>query len=262
VAGSSVATVSRKKRKGHPGKSSQAAEASQSPATVSTPRRPIGTAGVIAAGIAVVLALVWWWQREDSPQMLKEQANRTATAQHVAAAEYVDEQQCTACHGAQVDSWRGSHHDLAMQEANASTVLGNFNDAVFDKDKVRTRFFQRDGKFWINTDGPDGKPADYQVKYTFGVEPLQQYLLELDHGRLQAFTVAWDTQRRRWFHLYPQERIDHRDELHWTKLSQNWNFMCAECHSTEEELRRSDRRLPDHVEADRRRLPGVPRAGQ
>jgi tetratricopeptide (TPR) repeat protein len=34
-------------------------------------------------------------------------------------------------------------------------------------------------------------------------------------------------------HLYPKERIDAHDELHWTKPSQNWNFMCADCHSTD-----------------------------
>src|SRR5262249_53840374 len=37
---------------------------------------------------------------------------------------------------------------------------------------------------------------------------------------------------QRWFHLYPSEQITHDDVLHWTKLNQNWNFMCAECHST------------------------------
>ena len=58
-------------------------------------------------------------------------------------------------------------------------------------------------------------------------------MLELDRGRLQAFTIAWDVARRRWFHLYPAERIDHRDPLHWTRPLQNWNFMCAECHSTD-----------------------------
>jgi thiopurine S-methyltransferase (Se/Te detoxification family) len=37
---------------------------------------------------------------------------------------------------------------------------------------------------------------------------------------------------QRWFHLYPSEEIKHDDILHWTKLNQNWNFMCSECHST------------------------------
>lgn len=175
-------------------------------------------------------ALLWFWTRPGSSVV---PARTPVPPAPIAAAEYVDEQQCAGCHAGEVQSWRGSHHDLAMQEANSDTVLGNFDDASFSKDGVRTRFFMRDGRYWINTDGEDGKPADFEVKYTFGVEPLQQYLLQLDRGRLQAFTIAWDTQRKRWFHLYPNEHIDHRDELHWTRQSQNWNFMCAECHSTD-----------------------------
>jgi len=99
-------------------------------------------------------------------------------------------------------------------------------------DPVFTRLFQRDGKFWATTDGPDGRPATYQVKYVFGVRPLQQYLVELDRGRIQCLPVAWDTQRKRWFHLYPSERILWNDPLHWTRPLQNWNYMCAECHTT------------------------------
>lgn len=145
---------------------------------------------------------------------------------------FVDEGQCADCHGAEASAWRRSHHDLAMQAADGSTVLGDFADAVFSGSGSRTRFFQRNGKYWINTTGENGRPADFEVKYTFGVEPLQQYLVALDRGRLQAFTIAWDVQGKRWFDLYPHERIDHDDELHWTKPSQNWNFMCAECHSS------------------------------
>lgn len=180
-----------------------------------------------ALGLVVLGALVWMGMRE-APQPVA-----PAVATPPGPAVHVSEEQCAGCHAAQARAWQGSHHDLAMQEATDATILGNFDDAVFTKDGVRTRFFRRDGRHWINTDGPDGNPTDYEVKYTFGVEPLQQYLLELDRGRLQAFTVAWDTQRRRWFHLYPGQRIDHDDELHWTKPSQNWNFMCAECHSTD-----------------------------
>ncbi len=56
-------------------------------------------------------------------------------------------------------------------------------------------------------------------------------------GRYQALSVAWDTRPKaaggqRWFHLYPGEKVDHRDVLHWTGVAQNWNFMCADCHST------------------------------
>ena len=124
-----------------------------------------------------------------------------------------------------------------MDHATEKAVLGDFSDVTFDYYGVQSRFFRRDGKFLVETDGPDGKLATFEVKYTFGVDPLQQYLIEFPDGRLQALSLAWDSRPRekggqRWFHLYPNEEIRHDDVLHWTKLNQNWNFMCAECHST------------------------------
>ena len=124
-----------------------------------------------------------------------------------------------------------------MQAASAATVLGDFADRRFTQGAVTSTFFRREGRFMVRTDGPDGKPADFEIKYTFGVRPLQQYLVELPGGRLQALSIAWDSRAReaggqRWFHLYPNERIDFRDELHWTRRQQNWNYMCSDCHST------------------------------
>ncbi len=152
-------------------------------------------------------------------------------------ARYVGRTACAECHAAESNAWRGSHHDLAMREATEATVLGDFRNAEFRYGAVVSRFFRKQGRFLVRTDGPDGKLHDYEVKYTFGVDPLQQYLIELPGGRLQALSIAWDARPKakggqRWFHLYPQERIDSRDELHWTGINQNWNSMCAECHST------------------------------
>jgi len=144
---------------------------------------------------------------------------------------------CASCHQGEAELWRSSQHGLAMQHATDKSVLGDFSDASFDYYDVRSRFFREDGKFFVETDGPDGKLATFEVKYTFGVNPLQQYLIEFSDGRLQALSIAWDTRPKeqggqRWFHLYPNEEIKHDDVLHWTKLNQNWNFMCSECHST------------------------------
>jgi predicted CXXCH cytochrome family protein len=145
---------------------------------------------------------------------------------------FVGAAKCAVCHQRETELWKGSDHDLAMQVAGEKTVLGNFNNATVMKDGVASTFFKRDGQFFVRTDGPDGKLQEYRVAYTFGVEPLQQYLVALPDGRYQALSIAWDVKRKRWFHLYPKEKIDHRDELHWTRPSQNWNFMCADCHST------------------------------
>ena len=152
-------------------------------------------------------------------------------------ATFVGSETCAGCHQGQAQLWHSSQHKLAMQHATDKSVLGDFNDASFDYYGVRSRFFRKDGKFFVETDGPDGKLATFEVKYTFGVDPLQQYLIEFPDGRLQALSLAWDTRPKeqggqRWFHLYPNEEIKHDDVLHWTKLNQNWNFMCAECHST------------------------------
>lgn len=144
---------------------------------------------------------------------------------------------CKTCHEEQFSLWQDSHHDLAMQPATAETVLGDFKDAKFRYNGIDSTFFQQDKKFLVNTEGPDGKLQDYAIKYTFGVDPLQQYLVEFPGGRLQTLGLAWDTRPKeqggqRWFHLYPDKKITHNDELHWTSPRQNWNSTCAECHST------------------------------
>jgi predicted CXXCH cytochrome family protein len=158
-------------------------------------------------------------------------------ASDASVATFVGSDACAGCHQAEAKLWHGSHHEQAMDHATEKSVLGDFNDASFDYYGVHSRFFRKDGKFVVETDGPDGKLATYDVKYTFGVYPLQQYLIEFADGRIQVLSIAWDTRPKeqggqRWFHLYPNDEIKHDDILHWTKLNQNWNFMCSECHST------------------------------
>lgn len=153
------------------------------------------------------------------------------------AASFVGSETCAGCHQAEAKLWGTSQHKAAMQHATERTVLGDFKDSSFDHYGVHSRFFRKDGRFLVETDGTDGRLAVFEVKYTFGVDPLQQYLVEFPDGRIQALAIAWDTRPKdsggqRWFHIYPNEEIKYDDVLHWTKLNQNWNFMCAECHST------------------------------
>ncbi|MHC4611108.1 MAG: multiheme c-type cytochrome, partial [Planctomycetota bacterium] len=189
-----------------------------------------GKAGVLsrdrlAAAILLLCAVAW------SSAVAGQQAPNGE------APTYVTQTVCAECHAAQVRAWTGSHHDLAMQEATAATVLGNFDDARVSHFGVTSTFFRRDGGFYVHTDGPDGELRDYPIAYTFGAAPLQQYLIAFPGGRYQALGLAWDTRPaaaggQRWFHLYPNQEIPHDDELHWTARLQNWNGQCAECHST------------------------------
>jgi tetratricopeptide (TPR) repeat protein len=181
-------------------------------------------AGLIAAFV-IVLALPAY--------VVREKLDRPALASpSLAPATFVGGETCRSCHEQAFDSWRGSHHDLAMAVASDETVLGDFDDAVFEGSDITARFYRRDGKHFVETQGPDGRPAEFEIAYTFGVEPLQQYLIPFPGGRLQSLTVAWDTERNEWFDLYPDQDIPSDDWLHWTRGGQNWNGMCAECHST------------------------------
>jgi tetratricopeptide (TPR) repeat protein len=152
------------------------------------------------------------------------------------ALEYVGSGACARCHAEQSEAWRGSDHALAMQDATPAAVRGDFRGATFTYDGVTSTFTTRDGRYFVTTDGPDGALREYPIRYTFGVHPLQQYLIELDRGRIQALGIAWDARAKglggqRWYSLYPGEKVDSRDVLHWTRRSQNWNHMCAECHT-------------------------------
>lgn len=145
---------------------------------------------------------------------------------------------CASCHAAQTERWKTSHHALAMQKANAATVLGDFANATLTHHGVTT-VFSRDGdKFMVRTEGPNGAPHDYEIAYTFGVFPLQQYLIAFPGGRYQALSIAWDSRPKaqggqRWFPLYPSQILRAGDHLHWTGRDQTWNYQCASCHSTD-----------------------------
>jgi predicted CXXCH cytochrome family protein len=178
---------------------------------------------------ATVLAL--GCQRAEEPA-------RTHTATSVAPPSFVGAAKCGTCHPKETDAFRDSDHARAMQPATDSTVLGNFDQARITHQGVTSTFFRRDGKFRVRTDGPDGKLGEFEIAYTFGVNPLQQYLIPFPDGRLQALGLAWDTRPRagggqRWLHLYPGVTLRPSDPLHWTGREQTWNFQCAECHSTD-----------------------------
>jgi len=203
-------------------------DSSTSGSASSTPRDTLRNwklAGFVASIVIVLTIPFYAW---------KESGRRSAEVgpSPAASSAFVGRSQCIDCHQDAYEAWRGSHHDLAMAEASDSTVLGDFNDTVFETDGVITRFFRRDEKYLVHTEGPDGEMGDFEVAYTFGAEPLQQYLIPFPGGRIQCLTIAWDVEGQRWFDLYPDDDFPAGDWLHWTQNGQNWNGMCAECHST------------------------------
>jgi tetratricopeptide (TPR) repeat protein len=180
--------------------------------------------GVLA--LAVIVVAIPAYVVRDAQQRQSEVENTQSQPT------FVGREQCIDCHTEAYESWLGSHHDDAMDYANEDTVLGDFNDAEFEYNGVTSRFYRKDDKYFVYTEGPSGELGEFEITYTFGVEPLQQYLIPFPGGRLQALSTAWDTEKQEWFFLYPGQDIAADDWLHWTRNAQNWNGMCAECHST------------------------------
>lgn len=148
------------------------------------------------------------------------------------AGDFVSTAICQGCHAEEVEAWTGSHHDWALKLPTEETVKGDFSDVTFTHFGEVSRFFKDGDAFMVTTTGPDGTPQTFPVKYVVGIEPLQQYLLETEPGRLQSLSIAWDRQGEKWYHLYPDQVIEPKDGLHWTGVYQNWNSRCADCHST------------------------------
>jgi hypothetical protein len=111
------------------------------------------------AGAAVLLGGVAWNLLTSGPSVVPGQAQ---------AASFVGSETCASCHQAEAQLWHASQHKHAMDHATEKSVLGNFADASFDYYGVHSRFFRKDGKYFVETDGPDGKLATFEVKYTFG----------------------------------------------------------------------------------------------
>ncbi len=183
---------------------------------------------IVAPLFAASYLLADWWVG------LPEQSEAT----------YVGRQTCAECHQYQMDQWHNSHHDLAMDLATPETVLGDFENATLEHYGISSRMFRDGDVFMVHTEGPDGTMQDFEVKYVFGIEPLQQYMVEMDRpgnmpsheiSKVQVLRITWDTENKKWFYLSPpdvDEKLAPDDPLHWTGSAQNWNHMCADCHST------------------------------
>ena len=194
-------------------------------------------AGILAASLIALASLFITEGSQAQGEAAALGPGEIGALQAFAPEGFVGSASCATCHATQSHDWFSSQHAKAMARATPDTVLGNFDDARIDHKGSSARFYRDGARFMVETEGADGKAATFEVTDTFGLEPLQQYLVSFPDGRKQALPFAYDTRPsseggQRWFHLYPDQMIAPSDPLHWTGAQQNWNFMCAECHST------------------------------
>lgn len=180
--------------------------------------------GIIATTIIVVMIPLSLLVQKASTYSFKKEAF------------FVGGEKCITCHQREYNLWKGSDHDNAMNPVNDSTVLGDFNNIEVQFRGKKSRFFKRDSSFYVYTEGIGGDMAEFKIAYTFGVRPLQQYLVPFSKGKYQCLPIAWDTENKKWFDMagmvYTAEELKPDSWLYWTNQAQNWNGVCAECHST------------------------------
>ncbi|RJE71939.1 tetratricopeptide repeat protein [Reichenbachiella sp. MSK19-1] len=175
----------------------------------------------------IVLLLVGCGKKQEGYQ-----PSAPTSVTPVQKAEFVGADACKACHEEAYHAWQGSHHDDAMKIADSSTVKGDFNNIKYSSNGVDYYFFQKSNDYYVNTQDGDGEYKDFKVEYTFGVTPLQQYLIPFPNGSYQTLQAAWDDQENKWFDVQSRFKIDTAEWLHWTRGAARWNTMCADCHST------------------------------
>lgn len=163
---------------------------------------------------------------------LKGKTNVFTSTDSIPDAHFLGDKTCQECHQDQFKKWQGSHHDKSMQVPDRETILADFKGEIFKSQGVTSRFFQRAGNFYVNTEGRDGKNHDFKIEYVFGLTPLQQYIVKFPDGHYQCLRTAWNIDKKKWFDLYPDFKVVHAEWLHWSRGGLNWNNMCADCHST------------------------------
>ncbi|HWP05801.1 MAG TPA: cytochrome c3 family protein [Polyangiaceae bacterium] len=153
-------------------------------------------------------------------------------------ARFVGSATCAPCHAEQAAAYAKSHHANALAVATPERVHAKFDGATFTTPLGgSTRFGQNAGKLEVSSPDAAGATKTFSVAYVAGVSPLEQYVVSTESGKLQTLGVSWDTRPKaqggeRFFHLYGPKGIAHDDSLFFTRPAQNWNHVCADCHST------------------------------
>jgi len=125
--------------------------------------------------VGVAIAIGMWSLRSPSPP-----PGHTADVAPIGAstmrsdvsARFVGAKTCVECHAAQAGRWRQSMHARAMEAPTPDSVKAPFSGERFSQHGVTTTFSREGNRFVVRTDGPEGTLQDFDVSYTFGVEPL------------------------------------------------------------------------------------------
>ncbi len=159
-----------------------------------------------------------------------------AKASPTSAPAFIGAARCAECHAQAFRAWQGSHHDLAM--AGPEAIVGEIGGPPLEHAGERWSVERTGDAVFVRHEDAAGEVDRRRVVASFGVEPLQQLLVEGEAGRLHAWPIAWDARPaaeggQRWYGLGEDASAPPLgDPLHRDGPAYEWNSQCAACHST------------------------------
>ena len=149
---------------------------------------------------------------------------------NLAEGTYAQSPQCVNCHPAEYASWYATYHRTMTQVANNTAVVGNFNNATLTYQGHTSRFWQQDGRYFIDTLALDGsnQTTTYEIALTVGSRRFQQYVTKIGDRHIRL-PVAWNISENRWIHLNGGF-LDH-DNTPFNSHAALWDANCIFCHN-------------------------------
>lgn len=201
-----------------------------------------------AAGLALVAVPVIWLLRPQktytavpvaasstsaSPPAVKALEPYVMADEKTAYAAYAGSQSCRECHATEYDKWRNSHHGLAERKPEDKLDLAGFQPPQTFQHGTQTTEARKTGDVYELVGlGFDNKREAYPVERVIGHDPLRQFLVKGQNGRLHAMEACFDPLKGDWFNVYGDEDRKPGEWGHWTGRGMVWNQMCASCHNT------------------------------
>lgn len=157
---------------------------------------------------------------------------------------YVGSTRCKDCHWLKHDTWKNTLHSKFMQPVNDYTVMGDFERnntltvTVSDAspklagETVTSTMFNKDGKYYVNTIGPDWELHDYEISHVIGLGRTQDYLSTFPNGEIHVLPVQWNIKTASWTDLNGMGNNLIGDGEYWSDSESIWQFKCGGCHVT------------------------------
>ena len=93
--------------------------------------------------------------------------------------------------------------------------------------------YKKDGRFFINTIGPDSKSHDYEITNIIGNGRRQNYITTFPNGEMHVLPVEWNIEKRAWVNLNSGlEKSYPGDANYWSDPNNIWQLKCGGCHVT------------------------------